>query len=37
MPARLTSGKPVLALDSPHNAHLIALGAARVSADSLSL
>ena len=33
----LTSGKPVLALDSPHNAHLIALGAARVSADSLSL
>ena len=33
----LTSGEPVLALDSPHNAHLIALGAARVSADGLPL
>ena len=33
----LTNGKPVLALDSPHNAHLIALGAARVSADGLPL
>ena len=33
----LTSGRPVLALDSPHNAHLIALGAARVSADGLPL
>ena len=33
----LTSRKPVLALDSPHNAHLMALGASRFSADSLPL
>ena len=33
----LTSHKPVLALDTPHNAHLMALGAARFSADSVPL
>ena len=33
----LTSRKPVLTLDSPHNAHLIALGASSFSADSLPL
>ena len=33
----LTSRKPVLTLDSPHNAHLMALGASRFSADSLPL
>ena len=33
----LTSGKPVIALDSPHNAHLVALGASNFSADSLPL
>ena len=31
----LTSRKPVLTLDSPYNAHLMALGAARISADGL--
>ena len=33
----LTSRKPVLTLDSPHNTHLMALGASRFSADSLPL
>ena len=33
----LTSRKPVLTLDSPHNAHLMALGASSFSADSLPL
>ena len=33
----LTSGKPVLALDSPHNAHLMALGASIFLADGLPL
>ena len=33
----LTSHKPVLTVDSPHNAHLMALGAARFSADSPSI
>lgn len=33
----LTSRKPVFTLDSPYNAHLVALGAARVSADNLPL
>ncbi len=33
----LTSRKPVLTLDSPHNAHLMALGASRFSADGLPL
>ena len=33
----LTSRKPVLTLDSPYNAHLMALGAARISADGLPL
>ena len=33
----LTSRKPVLTLDSPHNAHLMALGAARFAADALPL
>ncbi len=33
----LTSRKPVLALDSPYNAHLMALGASRFSADGLPL
>ena len=33
----LTSRKLVLTLDSPHNAHLMALGASRFSADSLPL
>lgn len=31
----LTSGKPVLTLESPFNAHLLALGAASLSADRL--
>ena len=30
----LTNHKPVFALDSPHNAHLVALGASRFSADN---
>lgn len=33
----LTSRKPVLTLDSPHNAHLMALGASSFSADNLPL
>ena len=33
----LTSRKLVLTLDSPHNAHLMALGASRFSADGLPL
>ena len=33
----LTSRKLVLTLDSPHNTHLMALGASRFSADSLPL
>ena len=33
----LTRRKPVLTLDSPHNAHLMALGASSFSADSLPL
>ena len=33
----LTSRKPVLTLDSPYNAHLMALGASRISADGLPL
>ena len=33
----LTAHKPVLALDSPHNSHLIALGASRFSSNSLPL
>ena len=33
----LASRKPVLALDSPYNTHLIALGASRFSADRLPL
>ena len=33
----LTSRKPVLALDSPYNAQLMALGASRFSADGLPL
>ena len=33
----LTSRKPVLTLDSPHNAHLMALGASSFSADGLPL
>ena len=33
----LTSRKPVLALDSSYNAHLMSLGASRISADGLPL
>lgn len=33
----LTSRKPVLALDSPYNVHLMSLGASRISADGLPL
>ena len=33
----LTSRKPVLTLDSPYNAHLMSLGASRISADGLPL